>query len=126
MATWLTHLVLSSAGLLGAGLAAILAGRMLRRDPVTHYRVLVAVLLGALALPPLQLAVEGSLPVASSAAAAAPTAARPAPAEAAPAHPAGALVRAVAAVLLRPLSTAPDRAAPSARSSRLPLTSALL
>jgi beta-lactamase regulating signal transducer with metallopeptidase domain len=58
--SWLDHLALVSAGLALAALAALPARRLLRRDPSACYRLFLALLLGALALLPLQWLLQGT------------------------------------------------------------------
>ncbi|MFO0983142.1 MAG: M56 family metallopeptidase [Planctomycetota bacterium] len=59
MSPLVSHLALSSGGLLLAGLAAALLRRVLRADPVLSYRTLVVVLISVLVLPVLQWLVQG-------------------------------------------------------------------
>src|SRR5262245_21960296 len=55
------HLVVSSIGLFVIGLAVGVLRRVFARDPVLSYRMLVAVMLGALVLPALQWSVQGKV-----------------------------------------------------------------
>jgi beta-lactamase regulating signal transducer with metallopeptidase domain len=56
---WLDHLALVSLGLVVAAIAAVPARKLLRRDPSSCYRLSLALLLGALALLPIQWIVQG-------------------------------------------------------------------